>query len=93
MKRQRLLPGLANPEACATVMPWPTYQDFLAATTKSGVSSIPDGCSTRSALHAAGKLPADYVANLGDAQFAILDGRCCRFLGVNYADVRDRIAQ
>jgi hypothetical protein len=44
-------------------------------------------------LHAAGKLPADYVANLGDAQFAILDGRCCRFLGVNYADVRDRTLQ
>jgi hypothetical protein len=44
-------------------------------------------------LHAAGKLPADYVANLGDGQFAILDGRCCRFLGVNYTDVRDRTLQ
>lgn len=39
-------------------------------------------------LHAAGKLPADYVTNLGDEQFHTLDGRCCRFLGVRYADIR-----
>lgn len=41
-------------------------------------------------LHAAGKLPADYVANLGDRQTAVLDGRCCRFLGVPYPELRDR---
>lgn len=41
-------------------------------------------------LHAAGKLPAEYQANLGDGQFFVLDGRCCRFLGVRYADLRDR---
>ena len=41
-------------------------------------------------LHAAGRLPADYVANLGDAQFYVLDGRCCRFLGIAYADLRTR---
>ncbi len=41
-------------------------------------------------LHAAGKLPADYVTNLGDAQFYVLDGRCCRFLGVPYAEIRER---
>lgn len=41
-------------------------------------------------LHAAGKLPAEYVANLGDAQVYVLDGRCCRFLGVSYVDVRER---
>ncbi len=41
-------------------------------------------------LHAAGKLPADYVANLGDGQFYVLDGRCCRFLGVPYSEIRDR---
>ena len=40
-------------------------------------------------LHAAGQLPADYVANLGDGQFFVLDGRCCRFLGVRYADLRE----
>ena len=39
-------------------------------------------------LHAAGALPADYVANLGDAQFYVLDGRCCRFLGVPYTEIR-----
>lgn len=41
-------------------------------------------------LHAAGKLPAEYVANLGDRQTAVLDGRCCRFLGVPYPELRDR---
>ena len=41
-------------------------------------------------LHAAGKLPAEYQANLGDAQTQVLDGRCCRFLGIRYADVRER---
>ena len=41
-------------------------------------------------LHAAGRLPAEYEANLGDAQFYVLDGRCCRFLGVRYADLRER---
>ena len=41
-------------------------------------------------LHAESKLPADYVPLLGDTQFYTLDGRCCRFLGVPYAVVRDR---
>jgi gluconokinase len=41
-------------------------------------------------LHAAGKLPADYQANLGDEKFLVLDGRACRFLGVRYADLRER---
>jgi gluconokinase len=41
-------------------------------------------------LHAAGRLPAEYVANLGDGQFYVLDGRCCRFLGVPYAAIRQR---
>ena len=41
-------------------------------------------------LHAAGRLPAEYQANLGDAQLNVLDGRCCRFLGVKHADVTAR---
>ncbi len=41
-------------------------------------------------LHAAGQLPPDYVANLGDSQFFVLDGRCCRFLGIAYADLKAR---
>ncbi|MBM3854825.1 MAG: DUF5069 domain-containing protein, partial [Verrucomicrobia bacterium] len=41
-------------------------------------------------LHAAGRLPADYTANLGDAKPGFFDGRCCRFLGVAYAAVRER---
>jgi gluconokinase len=39
-------------------------------------------------LHAAGKLPADYVSNLGDTGApGMFDGRCCRFLGVRHADL------
>jgi len=41
-------------------------------------------------LHAAGRLPEEYVANLGETQPTVFDARCCRFLGVKYADVRDR---
>jgi gluconokinase len=41
-------------------------------------------------LQDAGKLPEEYVANLGDGQFYTLDGRCCRFLGVPYAAIRER---
>jgi hypothetical protein len=41
-------------------------------------------------LHAAGRLPAEYQANLGDAQTYVLDGRCCRFLGVAYAELKAR---
>ena len=41
-------------------------------------------------LHAAGKLPNEYLQNLGDGQFYTLDGRCCRFLGVPYAAIRER---
>jgi gluconokinase len=44
-------------------------------------------------LHAAGKLPPEYVANLGDAQLYAFDGRCCRFLGVAYADIKARTLQ
>jgi gluconokinase len=41
-------------------------------------------------LHAAGRLPADYLANFGDAQFYVLDGRCCRFLGVKHPELQAR---
>jgi carbohydrate kinase (thermoresistant glucokinase family) len=40
-------------------------------------------------LHAAGKLPADYVANLGDAP-GLFDARCCRFLRVSYDELKAR---
>ena len=40
-------------------------------------------------LHAAGRLPAEYQQNLGDGGFFLLDGRCCRFLGMRYADLRE----
>ena len=38
-------------------------------------------------LHASGVLPPEYYKNLGEG----FDGRCCRFLGVGYADVRKRV--
>lgn len=44
-------------------------------------------------LHAAGQLPDDYVDNLGDGHFFRFDGRCCRFLGVAYADLRERVLE
>ena len=37
----------------------------------------------------AGSLPADYLPMIGEG----FDGRICRFLQVNYADVRDRAAE
>jgi Domain of unknown function (DUF5069) len=40
-------------------------------------------------LHAAGKLPPDYHANLSKG----FDGRCCRFLKVDYAALRERVLQ
>ena len=40
-------------------------------------------------LHAAGNLPADYHENLGEG----FDKSCVQFLGVNYADVVDRVKQ
>ena len=39
-------------------------------------------------LQAAGRLPDGY--NVGDAQHNTLDGRCCRFLGIKHADLRER---
>jgi hypothetical protein len=41
-------------------------------------------------LHAAGKLPPEYVSNLGDGKVNQLDGRICRFLGVKYDDLKSR---
>jgi Domain of unknown function (DUF5069) len=41
-------------------------------------------------LHAAGNLPVEYQANLGDGRPHLFDGRCCRFLGVTYAEVAAR---
>ena len=41
-------------------------------------------------LHAAGQLPPEYQENLGDPQPFTLDGRCCRFLGVAYSELKER---
>ncbi len=44
-------------------------------------------------LHAAGKLPAEYHANLGESRPNLFDARCCRFLGVKYAELAARTLQ
>ena len=41
-------------------------------------------------LHAAGKLPADFVANLGETYPRVFDARCCRFLGIAHTDLATR---
>ncbi len=41
-------------------------------------------------LHSEGRLPADYIANLGDTKPGMFDGRCCLFLRVPYEDIRRR---
>jgi carbohydrate kinase (thermoresistant glucokinase family) len=41
-------------------------------------------------LHAKGALPAGFTSNLGGEKPVFFDGRCCRFLGVPYEDVRRR---
>ena len=40
-------------------------------------------------LTAAGRLPDGYY--LGESDFSWWDGRCCRFLGVSYAELRARV--
>ena len=41
-------------------------------------------------LHAAGQLPADYQGNLGDQKPGMFDARCCAFLRVAYAGIREQ---
>jgi gluconokinase len=41
-------------------------------------------------LHAAGQLPPDCHDFIGEPHLFTLDGRCCRFLGVPYAEIRAR---
>ncbi len=44
-------------------------------------------------LHAAGRLPAEWVANIGESVPRFFDARCCRFLGVSHADLAARTLQ
>jgi hypothetical protein len=44
-------------------------------------------------LHAAGRLPASHVANLGEGQPFWFDTRCCRFLGVPYEALKARVLE
>ena len=43
-------------------------------------------------LHAAGKLPSEYIPNLGAARnFQSFDGRCCRFLNIDYLELAEAV--
>ena len=42
-------------------------------------------------LHARGMLPEEYRENLGDETPGRFDARCCTFLGVSYAAVKERV--
>lgn len=42
-------------------------------------------------LHAAGNLPADYVANLGDDKPGVFDTRCCGFLRIKFPELQTRV--
>jgi Domain of unknown function (DUF5069) len=44
-------------------------------------------------LHAAGKLPAEYVPFLGESDPTAFDGRVCRFLKVDYEDLAKQVKQ
>lgn len=44
-------------------------------------------------LHAAQKLPADYVSHLGFSDVTSFDARCCRFWGLDYQQVKARTLQ
>jgi hypothetical protein len=39
-------------------------------------------------LNAVGKLPPDYQANIGDDKPGMFDYRCCKFLGLSFADIK-----
>ena len=44
-------------------------------------------------LHAAGRLPADYVGHLGGADATSFDSRFCRFWALDYERVKSRTLQ
>lgn len=44
-------------------------------------------------LHAAGRLPPEFVANLGESVPRFFDARCCRFLGVPHTALAARTLQ
>jgi gluconokinase len=39
-------------------------------------------------LNAAGKLPPEYQANIGDSKPGMFDARCCGFLRVSYEEIK-----
>lgn len=41
-------------------------------------------------LHAVGRLPPEYVENIGDTKPGVFDARCCAFLRVRYDDLARR---
>ena len=44
-------------------------------------------------LHAAGKLPGEYVGNLGDGTPGMFDARCCHFLRIRYDELKKLVLE
>jgi gluconokinase len=44
-------------------------------------------------LHAAGRLPAEFAANIGEATPRFFDARCCRILGIKHTELTVRTLQ
>ena len=44
-------------------------------------------------LHAQGLLPDEWVKSLGESYPTTFDARCCRFLGIAYADLCKRVLE
>ena len=44
-------------------------------------------------LHHAGRLPPEYVTNLGEGDWYFYDARCCRFLGVKFKALTKRVRE
>ena len=42
-------------------------------------------------VHAAGNLPPEYVANLGDEKPGMFDTRCCAFLRIKFSELSARV--
>jgi hypothetical protein len=65
----------------------PEYESMLSAyETLGGIVWVPR-MLRKIRLHAEGRLHADFVGNMGTA----FDGRCVRFLGVDYAQMAARV--
>lgn len=87
-----------QPAGCAEVNP---YQSTLHAACSRSPQPVREGRSfglfwphaRQDSTSRDGQTPPEYQTNLGDAQPKFNDGRCCRFLGIEYRAVVARTLQ